>query len=225
MISFIINATAILSTLLIMLLFFHVNYKKNSLFTTLNELFMFQKMLFNKKVSNCAGKKIIISHLLFVSFVFIYLVTEALYLSLYQLGIHQTTSTMFSTMYPEYYTGDSIVSERIASIFITFILAVIFVLIIRLIYEFIVIPIALNNKRANMYQQNVYMQQVYQQPVNTPYTQQDYAVPPNQVTNISSSEQQSELTSASSEIQFKFCSQCGTRYDASKDNCPNCGMK
>lgn len=218
--------TIILSIIIIVLLFFHVNYKKNTLLTTLNELFMFKKLLLNKKVANCAGKKIIISHLLFVSFAFLNTVVGKIYVSVCLYG---TSQGMLESIGSEIYTTTDVIQD----IFIGFIQAVILVLIIRLIYEFIVIPIALNNNRANMYQQNIYMQQAYQQSVNTPYKQQDYAVPPNQMTNISGSdnaspiqaEQQSNQTSTSPEIHFKFCSQCGTRYDATEDNCPNCGMK
>lgn len=183
--------TTISSIILIMLLFFHVNYKKNTLLTTLNELFMFKKLLLNKKVSNCAGKRIIISHLLFASFTFLNTVVSKIYVSVCLYG---TSQGILDSMGYEIYTTTDVITD----ISIGFIQAVILVLIVRLIYEFIVIPIALNNNRANMYQQNVYMQQVYQQP---------------------------EKASTASEIQFKFCSQCGTRYDAAKDNCPNCGMK
>lgn len=206
MINLVSYTTTISSIILIMLLFFHVNYKKNTLLTTLNELFMFKKLLLNKKVANCAGKKIIISHLLFVSFAFLNTVVGKIYVSICLYG---TSQGMLESIGSEIYTTTDVIQD----IFIGFIQAVILVLIIRLIYEFIVIPIVLNNNQANMYHQNIYMQQTYQQPISMPYTQQEQV------------EQQSNQTSTSPEIHFKFCSQCGTQYDATEDNCPNCGMK
>lgn len=170
--------SALLITTLIVFSFIHTNYKKYTLFSTLNEMLMFRKMLFNKKMAYYAGKKIIISHLFIASTVFIYLIV-----------INNSI-----------YIGD---------LFAAAVMGLIFVLIIRLIYEFVVIPIVVNNGQAQAYQQNVYMQQT-----NI-----------NGLDNISPVQTTQKQESIAPENQFKFCSQCGTRYDMTKDNCPNCGMK
>lgn len=109
----------------------------------------------------------------------------------------------------------------ILNIFQYVFIVIICVLIIRLIYEFIVIPISVSNSRVQVYQQNVYAGQANQ---NIPYTQQNYTMPQNQTASYVQP-QQPEQGSIAPESQFKFCSQCGTRYDAVEDNCPNCGMK
>lgn len=214
--------TAVLLTILIMFLFFHVNYKKYKLFSTVNEIFMFKKMLFNKKYSNCVGKKIIISHLIFVSVSFIYTVIVAVYKSVFTYGeaeiisMHLDSSVTYTYM------------DCIKEILVALLIFIICGFIIRLIYEFIVVSIAVTNSQTQIYQQNVYRQSEPPQQLNTPYTQQNHTMPSNQVTN-SNRPDDADITATgqgltASEAQFKFCSQCGTRYNDTDDKCPNCGM-
>ena len=202
--------TALLLATLIVLFFIHANYKKYMLFSTLNEFLMFIKMIINKKMTNCAGKKIIISYLFITSVGFIYVIVISVYARFWWGG-------MKGGLYS--YDENQSLDLDIQEIFIGVFMALIFVLIIRLIYEFIVIPIAVSNRQTQVYQQNVSMQQINQQPV-----QPTNINGLNNVPTIQTGQQFGQAPIAP-ESQFKFCSQCGTRYDVAEDKCPNCGMK
>ena len=92
------------------------------------------------------------------------------------------------------------------------------VLIIRVIYEFIVLPYCHSLLIQQYYAQNMNMQpnmqnnQVIQNPVSST-TEVPLSTPTYNQTNIPIHNGQ----------QYKFCSQCGTKYDISATNCPNCG--
>lgn len=84
-------------------------------------------------------------------------------------------------------------------------------LILRLVFEFIVIPIA-QRPRVPVQYQNQVQQPIQQMSVTTP--------------NIQIIPQDLGATNIAAETQtFVFCSQCGTKYNASAENCPKCGMK
>lgn len=184
---------------------------------------MFKKKLFNKKVGGYqAGKKLVISHFCLICFFLIFGIFIGIRNAGSDVGYYHGYEVCQSTF--DFYLetnnlsqlkvlfSDNPFSDSIdigTNVFLIAIFVVV-VLIIRLIYELIIIPIAIDSKQKQIYQQNIYAQQVNQSPLNTPYTQQPI---------------QPEQVSTAPETQFKFCSQCGTRYDAAKNNCPNCGMK
>lgn len=169
-------------------IFVHMNYRKYAVFTMINELLTFKKMIFNKKKANCAGKKTTVS--------FFFLINILIFL--------------YS---PDIFDLEDNFLEIAGSIFAIIIL----ILILRLIYEFVVIPISVSNHgTANAYQQNTYMQM-------QPPLQQNYSVTQNEI-NIHNQPQQISTNQIPTETSFQFCSQCGTRYNASESKCPNCGM-
>ena len=249
------NILALLFATIIAFLFIHKNYKKYALLSTLNEILMFRKMLFNKKaVGYKAGKKIVVSHFWLICFLLIFVIlrgiegagSESGYqygYALCQLDLHtafdvtlgydgwedeliESAGSYASSLWKELlkdnnpdFTID--IGEQISAIAA----GIVTVLIVRLIYELIVIPIAINNKQKQMPQQSIYAQQANQPPLNTSYTQANDEVAQNQNVTYTQQATQPEQMPTEPETQFIFCSQCGTRYNAAEVNCPNCGMK
>lgn len=229
---------SLLLTTIAVFLFIHMNYKKYSLLFSLNEILMFRKMLFNRKVEGYhAGKKIVISFFCIIC----YYLMDLLFVGMDNVSIENGVGmgyemclldidNIFLDKYGIKFTSQlplKIPSDNDSIIWNAhYIVAyIVVVLIIRLIYELIIIPIAMNSKQKQTYQQGVYSQQINQSPLNTPYSQTNYEVPQNQNVTYIQQAIQPEQSPIASETQFKFCSQCGTRYDATEDNCPNCGMK
>lgn len=101
--------------------------------------------------------------------------------------------------------------DDLISIGIWFVIIGLWWLILRLVFEFIVIPIA-QRPRVPVQYQNQMQQPIQQMSVTTP--------------NIQIKPQDLGATNIAVETQaFVFCSQCGTKYNASAENCPKCGMK
>lgn len=266
------NILALLFATIIAFLFIHKNYKKYALLSTLNEILMFRKMLFNKKaVGYEAGKKIVVSHFWLICFPLILVILMGIEVagseSGYQRGYALCQSDLHTAfeltlgfdggeddLYEPYELDelmDALIDELIESSGpygsilwkkllkdnnpdftidigeqISAITAgIVTVLIVRLIYELIVIPIAINNKQKQMPQQSIYAQQANQPPLNTSYTQANDEVAQNQNVTYTQQATQPEQMPTEPETQFIFCSQCGTRYNAAEVNCPNCGMK
>lgn len=173
-------------------IFIHINYKKYPVFTALNDMMMFKKMLFNKKMENCAGKKTTLSFF-FLTFCTIFLFNDIVALYFLAISANERSATSFSLK------------------LLVIIMPFVQILVTRLIYEFVIIPIAISNNGTTNQQQITYVQQ------------QNYVVP-NQV-NVDNQSQQAVQNPVTPDNQFKFCSQCGTRYNASDGKCPNCGMQ
>lgn len=191
----------ILPTIIPTFFFIHFNYKKYSIFSTLNDFIMFKKMVFNKRCANCSGKKITLSYFFLIAFSIIYL-----YLCMLDDFIYD---------YDDFDVFDNVYSDLMSLIFLI-VFFIIFMLILRLVYEFIVIPISIFvYEKTNMYQQNAYAQSSLQQ----------YHVVAQSGKNAYSQSQQPTNNPISTESQFRFCTQCGTRYNESNGKCPNCGMK
>lgn len=237
---------------IIAFLFIHKNYKKYSLLSTLNEILMFRKMLFNKKVTGYeAGEKIVVSHFWLICVQLAFAILMGICYAGFDDGgqygyetcrmrVNDTFDSLigydgWENELPEpYYSElkglfrDDYDTNNVIDIGeqISFIVEVIVtVLIVRLIYELIVIPIAINNKQKQMPQQSIYAQQANQPPLNTSYTQANDEVAQNQNVTYTQQATQPEQMPTEPETQFIFCSQCGTRYNAAEVNCPNCGMK
>ena len=190
----------ILFPLVSTLVFVHCHYKKYNLFTSLNDYLLFKKMLFNKKINYQPSNKSIISHTFFFLFF--------LYLSL----------LTFFNIALEIVEDDGIVFTFLFLVMVFIGLFILPVLIIRVIYEFIVLPYCHSLLIQQYYAQNMNMQpnmqnnQVIQNPVSST-TEVPLSTPTYNQTNIPIHNGQ----------QYKFCSQCGTKYDISATNCPNCG--
>lgn len=183
---YVILGLASTTTFVVALIFYHINIKSINFLSKCAEWCLFKRG-FNKKMYNSVNAKI--------ALVYVALVVEG-YLFLIMFYILSYVSTIdYNDFYVELFGADTMEQENLFSYIFAF---VIFTLGLRLIFEFIIIPIYMSNKQPQIYQTNVYTAQT---------------------------EQQSGQTSITSETQIKFCSQCGTRYDAAKDNCPNCGMK
>lgn len=181
----------VIPAIILAFVFIHLNYKKYPVFSTLNEIMLFKKMIFNKKFQNCAGKKTTVSFFVIILTIINFIYTLII---LYTSGLEDFEDVSFSVI-----IGNAVL------------LPIILLLITRLIYEFVIIPIAVSNNGTTNQQQITYVQQ------------QNYVVP-NQV-NVDNQSQQAVQNPVTSDIQFKFCSQCGTRYNASDGKCPNCGMQ
>lgn len=177
--------TEIIPAMILSFAFIHINYKKYSLISRLNEVMLFKKMIFNKKLGIRVGKKITVSYF-FLNAFFICGIYNVLLLFCIEEETFTPEFLMFFLVFP----------------------------ITRLIYEFIVIPISISNNAAANYSQNTYVQSPLQQ---------DYAA--SRQTNTNNQSQQNAQDSLSIGDEFKFCSQCGTRYNASDSKCPNCGMQ
>lgn len=186
----------ILFPLISTLIFTHCHYKKNKFFSFLDDYLLFKRLLFNKKINYQTSNKVIISHLFFFLF-FLY----------------------FSILYV---AVDSMYFENIGELLLIAIMSIIIFLfvpslIIRLIYEFLVLP----------YFHGIQIQQYYAQNMNIQPNMQNNQVmqPASNVTEtiINTSNTNETNESVSNEQQFKFCSQCGTRYDINATTCPKCG--
>lgn len=156
------------------LLFIHAHYQKYSLFLFMDDFMQFHVMLFNKKLVNRANKGTIISYVALCSFIFSYLFY-----------------CYIGALLDEY---DNIVGSIKV--------VLVFLLIVRLIYEFVVIPLTL-----------------YNQPTHMSYTQQGYS------SQEAGNMPQQPHMPGSIDPAFKFCSQCGTKYNATDAHCPKCGMQ
>lgn len=166
--------------------FIHMNYKKYPVITKLNEIMLFKKMLFNKKIDNCAGEKTTVSFFFLIVGYTFFIIVGILYALLDSAGIDVGALLISLFIYP----------------------------IIRLIYEYVVIPNTMSNNETVNYSQNAYVQHPLQQSNVTSYQ-----------TDINTQSQQTVQNPLPTDNQFKFCSQCGTCYNASDNNCPNCGMQ
>lgn len=171
------NATGFYNIILVpviaMLFFVHFNFKPNKLLTTVNEYLLFRKYFFNKKINVPVNKKVACSFFYFFTVAFICVPNHAFWQDLV------------------YWSHWNSISDFIGYI-LTFL---ILLLIIRLIYEFLIIPYLYKRSIQNTYQKNIsYMDNpIYQGTAN----------------NMAS--------------DFKFCSQCGTRYPVNDTVCPKCG--
>lgn len=188
----------ILSATIPTFLFIHFNYKKYSILSIMNEFMMFKKMLFNKRSSNCSGKKIVLSFF----FLTVSLMSLA-YRLLYVLIV--------------YYAGNLI--GIMWYILFVFLILLFIILILRLVYELVVIPIS---KYINKYNAS---STVVSPDDSTQYYQNISNEQLNYKMNERNQPQQSAEIPISIETQNIFCSQCGTCYSISDEKCPNCGMK
>lgn len=182
-------------TALFTFLFIHAHYQKYSLFSFLDDFLQFRIMLFKKELTNQANKGTIISYVALCSYICIYLLEE-----------------VFADIYRSYY--GYILGDWISLL--------VFLFILRLIYEFIVIPRTVNKSVLNKNTLN-------KRPTQMSYnTQQGYTVHyssyQNQETGNIQPQQQPSVP-GSIDPAFKFCSQCGTKYNVTDDHCPNCGMQ
>lgn len=190
-------ATPLCVSLIITLIFIHCHFKKYEFLSKINDYLLFKKNFFNKKHYFPVENKTVISFF-FLTGMDIVLFIMTCHVNIIHIG--------------------SILFDNILSIFIfLFIIEII----IRLIYEFLIIP--------HLYKKQVYQSQVqdistqlYMQ--NTQFTQQPVHDMQQQSVN-NANIMNNQTIFASEEQSFKFCSQCGTRYDATKNTCPNCGLK
>lgn len=162
-------------TALFTLLFIHAHYQKYSLFSFLDNFLQFRIMLFKKELANQANKGTIIIYVALCSYICSYFLEYAL-----------------ADIYNRYYN----------SILGYFIGLLVFLFILRLIYEFIVIPCTVKNR-----------------PTHMSYTQQGYS------SQETGNMPQQPHMPGSIDPAFKFCSQCGTKYNATDAHCPKCGMQ
>ena len=178
-------------------LFIHAHYQKYSPFSFVDNFLQFRVMLFNKKLGSQANKGTIISYVALCSFICS--------------GFCRLLSTDASGY-------DLILFDWIALL--------VFLFILRLIYEFIVIPCTVNKSVLNKNTLN-------KRPTQMSYnTQQGYTVhyssyQNQEAGNIQPQQQPQQQPSVPGSIDpaFKFCSQCGTKYNVTDDHCPNCGMQ
>lgn len=166
------------------LLFNYSNFKKSNFLTAINDFLLFKKYLFNKKMSVAVNKVIVLTY---------FFLFAALFISF-------SDCTLYSMYFPDY---EMDIEKIFAFLLLAFIYLLV-VLVIRLIYEFLIIPI--------WYQQKV-------QNVNVPYVQQPINNAPMNNTVV---QNQMPINGAVN-TEYKFCSQCGTRYSITESNCPNCG--
>lgn len=182
-------------TALFTFLFIHAHYQKYSLFSFLDDFLQFRIMLFKKELTNQANKGTIISYVALCSYICIYLLEE-----------------VFADIYRSYY--GYILGDWISLL--------VFLFILRLIYEFIVIPCTVNKSVLNKNTLN-------KRPTQMSYnTQQGYTVHYSSYQNQEAGNiqpQQQPSVPGSIDPAFKFCSQCGTKYNVTDDHCPNCGMQ
>ncbi len=182
-------------TALFTLLFIHAHYQKYSLFSFLDDFLQFRVMLFKKELANQANKSTIISYIALCSYIC-------------SIALENTLADIYRCYY------DLILFYLIATFLFLFIL--------RLIYEFIVIPCTVNKSVLNKNTLN-------KRPTQMSYnTQQGYTVHYSSFQNQEAGNiqpQQQPSVPGSIDPAFKFCSQCGTKYNVTDDHCPNCGMQ
>lgn len=166
------------------LLFYYSNFKKSNFLTAINDFLLFKKYLFNKKMSVAVNKVIVLTYFFIFAAVF----------------ISFSDCTMYSMFFDKYGIG---ITEIFVFLFLMLIYLLV-VLVIRLIYEFLVIPMWYQHKMQN---------------VNMPYVQQPINNAP--MNNVVVQNQMP--VSGNMNAEYKFCSQCGTRYSITESNCPNCG--
>lgn len=164
---------------ILMFLFVHFNFKSNKLLTTINEYLLFKKYLFNKKLNVVASKKTACSFFYFFS------------VAVFSVPNHGYWRDLVFWNELHYWSSDGNGTKDFFEYILIFLVLLI---IIRLIYEFLIIPYLYNRSIQNSYQKNM------------PYAN-----------NIINNEK------ANMNADFKFCSQCGTRYSINDTVCPKCG--
>ena len=186
-------------------LFSHSHYKRNTFIQKIDDILMFKKMLMNKTINNIKPGVAKANFFLFISITY------------YQIGVVIT----------EIYKGNGLI-ESLFSVLIGWL---VFSFILRIIFEFIVIPLSSGSNSIpspNMYMQNFPNQY---QPNNFANTQPNttYMQQPQQNTYNSTQPQTIDPNTGTvpflNETNFGFCSQCGTRYNLADGTCPNCGMQ
>lgn len=159
-------AFLILMPAILMLFYIHFNFRRIKLLTTINEYLLFKKYLFNRKINVPVSKKTACSFFYFFCIAVIIM--------------------------PSFYIWEAVEWESFFDWEDTFFYLVL-LFIIRLLYEFLIIPYLYKRSTQNTYQENV------------PYKNAAY--------------ENDNMT-----MNFKFCSQCGTRYPKNDSVCPKCGQ-
>ena len=166
-------------TIILTVLLTHVFVKKIHFMSLVGDYLVFRKFFLNKKqeLQPQVGSKVVISFNAIISFLF----------SLSSMMYVSALAVM-----------DELGNESVNEVFLR-LLKVMFVMLlimvaVRLVYEFVVIPIFCTSGQPQYYMHN-------NQPMNT-----NMGLPQNNG-------------------EFKFCTQCGTRYHVTESICPKCGKR
>ncbi|MBD5549143.1 MAG: hypothetical protein HDQ97_17445 [Lachnospiraceae bacterium] len=188
--------TPLCTSIIITFVFIHCHFKRYEFIVKLNDYLLFKKNLFNKKQYYPAENKAVIS------FFFLTCIKIALFMMTCHLQIEVEKPTFFPDI-----------------LWVILFLGIIGI-IERLIYEFLVIPHSYKKKIYESQLQNINAQPYIQ---NTQFAQQPIQniQQPSPTNNVIINNQ---TISIPEEQQFKFCSQCGTKYNVTDETCPNCGL-
>lgn len=111
-------------------------------------------------------------------------------------------------------------SETCLIVVLLFMFFSIIEMIIRLIYEFLIIPYLYKKQIYQSQPQNINVQPYIQ---HNQFTQQPtHNMQQQSINNTNIINDQT--ISTPEEQSFKFCSQCGTKYNITDETCPNCGL-
>ncbi|MBD5502669.1 MAG: hypothetical protein HDR09_02635 [Lachnospiraceae bacterium] len=187
--------TPLCTSIIITLVFIHCHFKKYGLLSKLDDYLLFKKNVFSRKHYFPVENKIVIS--------FFFL--TAMNIVFFIVGCYVN---MIDTM-------------QIDVILFGFGFFSILEIIERVIYEFIVVPHSYKKKIYESQLQNINAQPYIQ---NTQFAKQ----PIQDIQQSSATNNEiinNQITSTSEEQQFKFCSQCGTKYNITDEKCPKCGLQ